>query len=30
MLKLMRGLDFTVKPFPEEPEFRLVTKSLQG
>jgi len=30
MLKLMRGLGFTVKPHPEEPEFRLVTRSLQG
>ncbi|MFG6486438.1 GNAT family N-acetyltransferase [Roseateles sp. BYS78W] len=28
MLKLMRGLGFTVKPYPEEPEFRLVTKAL--
>ncbi|MFT7722662.1 MAG: bifunctional acetate--CoA ligase family protein/GNAT family N-acetyltransferase [Roseateles sp.] len=30
MLKLMRGLGFTVKPFPEDPDFRLVTRSLQG
>ncbi len=30
MLKLMRGLGFTVKPFPEDPDFRLVSKSLQG
>jgi acetyltransferase len=30
MLKLMRGLGFTVKPFPEEPEFKLVTLSLQA
>jgi acetyltransferase len=30
MLKLMRGLGFTVKPHPEEPEFRLVTRSLQA
>ncbi|MFG6458154.1 GNAT family N-acetyltransferase [Roseateles sp. BYS96W] len=30
MLKLMRGLGFTVKPYPEEPDFRLVTRSLQG
>ncbi|MBW8744051.1 MAG: bifunctional acetate--CoA ligase family protein/GNAT family N-acetyltransferase [Sphingomonas sp.] len=30
MLKLMRGLGFTVKPFPEEPDFRLVSRSLQG
>ena len=29
MLKLMRGLGFTIKPHPEEPEFRLVTRSLQ-
>ena len=28
MLKLMRGLGFTVKPFPEEPDFRLVTRTL--
>jgi acetyltransferase len=30
MLKLMRGLGFTAKPFPEDPDFRLVTRSLQG
>ena len=30
MLKLMRGLGFTIKPYPEEPDFRLVTRSLQG
>jgi len=30
MLKLMRGLGFTVKPFPDDPDFRLVTRSLQG
>ncbi|MCH8856265.1 MAG: bifunctional acetate--CoA ligase family protein/GNAT family N-acetyltransferase, partial [Proteobacteria bacterium] len=30
MLKLMRGLGFAVKPHPEEPDFRLVTRSLQG
>lgn len=30
MLKLMRGLGFTVKPYPEEPDFKLVTRSLQG
>jgi acetyltransferase len=30
MLKLMRGLGFSVKPYPEEPDFRLVTRSLQG
>jgi acetyltransferase len=30
MLKLMRGLGFTVKPFPEDPDFRLVTRALQG
>lgn len=28
MLKLMRGLGFTIKPHPEEPEFKLVTKGL--
>jgi len=30
MLKLMRGLGFTAKPFPEDPDFRLVARSLQG
>ena len=30
MLKLMRGLGFTVKPFPDDPDFKLVTRSLQG
>ncbi|HEV6967267.1 bifunctional acetate--CoA ligase family protein/GNAT family N-acetyltransferase [Roseateles sp.] len=30
MLKLMRGLGFTIKPFAEEPDFRLVTRPLQG
>lgn len=30
MLKLMRGLGFSVKPYPEEPDFRLVARSLQG
>ena len=30
MLKLMRGLGFTVKPFPEDPDFKLVTRNLQG
>ncbi|MCF8205480.1 MAG: GNAT family N-acetyltransferase, partial [Methylotenera sp.] len=30
MLKLMRGLGFTVKPFPEDPDFKLVVRSLQG
>ncbi len=30
MLKLMRGLGFTAKPFPEDPDFKLVTRSLQG
>jgi acetyltransferase len=29
MLKLMRGLGFAVKPFPEEPDFKRVTLSLQ-
>jgi acetyltransferase len=28
MLKLMRSLGYTVKPFPEDPEFKLVTHSL--
>jgi acetyltransferase len=28
MLKLMRGLGFTIKPFPEDPDFRLVTRAL--
>ena len=28
MLKLMRALGFTVKPFPEDPDFRLVTHAL--
>jgi acetyltransferase len=28
MLKLMKGLGFTVKPFPDDPDFRLVTHSL--
>jgi acetyltransferase len=28
MLKLMRGLGFTVKAFPEDPDFRLVTHAL--
>ena len=28
MLKLMRSLGFTVKPFPEDPDFRLVAKAL--
>lgn len=30
MLKLMRGLGFASKPCPDEPDFRLVTRSLQG
>lgn len=30
MLKLMRGLGFTVKPFPDDPDFKLVTRSLQN
>jgi acetyltransferase len=30
MLKLMRGLGFAVKPFPEDPDFKLVTKALGG
>jgi acetyltransferase len=29
MLKLMRGLGFAVKPFPEDPDFKLVTHHLQ-
>jgi acetyltransferase len=28
MLKLMRGLGFAVKPFPDDPDFKLVTYSL--
>jgi len=28
MLKLMRGLGFTAKPFPEDPDFKLVSRSL--
>jgi acetyltransferase len=28
MLKLMRGLGFSVKPFAEDPDFRLVTHAL--
>jgi acetyltransferase len=28
MLKLMRGLGFTVKPFAEDPDFRLVSQLL--
>ncbi|MGC3986836.1 MAG: bifunctional acetate--CoA ligase family protein/GNAT family N-acetyltransferase [Pseudorhodoferax sp.] len=28
MLKLMRSLGFSVKPFPEDPDFRLVTHAL--
>ncbi|MDE2400538.1 MAG: bifunctional acetate--CoA ligase family protein/GNAT family N-acetyltransferase [Burkholderiales bacterium] len=28
MLKLMRSLGFTVKPFPEDPDFKLVTRAL--
>ncbi|MEO3689946.1 bifunctional acetate--CoA ligase family protein/GNAT family N-acetyltransferase [Roseateles paludis] len=30
MLKLMRALGFTIKPFAEDPDFRLVTRRLQG
>jgi acetyltransferase len=29
MLKLMKGLGFTVKSFPEDPDFKLVTHHLQ-
>ncbi len=29
MLKLMKGLGFAVKPFPEDPDFKLVTHQLQ-
>jgi len=29
MLKLMKGLGFTIKPFPEDPDFKLVTHHLQ-
>jgi acetyltransferase len=28
MLKLMKSLGFTVKPFPEDPDFKLVTHAL--
>ena len=28
MLRLMTGLGYAVQPFPEDPSFRLVTKSL--
>ena len=28
MLKLMKGLGFTVKPFAEDPDFKLVTHTL--
>jgi len=28
MLRLMTGLGFTVKPFPEDPDFKLVSKAL--
>jgi acetyltransferase len=28
MLRLMRGLGFTVKPYPDDPDFRLVTHAL--
>jgi len=28
MLKLMRGLGFTIKPFPDDPDFKLVTHPL--
>ncbi len=28
MLKLMRSLGFTVKPYPDDPDFRLVTHQL--
>jgi acetyltransferase len=28
MLKLMKGLGFTVKPFPDDPDFKLVSHSL--
>ena len=28
MLRLMRSLGFTVKPFPEDADFKLCTKSL--
>ncbi|NDY91733.1 bifunctional acetate--CoA ligase family protein/GNAT family N-acetyltransferase [Ideonella livida] len=30
MLKLMRGLGFAVKPFPEDADFKLCTKALQA
>jgi acetyltransferase len=28
MLRLMRGLGFTVKSYPDDPDFRLVTHAL--
>jgi acetyltransferase len=28
MLKLMKGLGFTIKPFPDDPDFKLVTHTL--
>ena len=28
MLKLMKGLGFAIKPFTEDPDFKLVTHSL--
>ena len=30
MLKLMRALGFSIKPFAEDPDFRLVSRRLQG
>jgi N-acyl-L-homoserine lactone synthetase len=30
MLKLMRGLGFVVKSFPEDPDFKLITHHLQS
>ncbi|TXT36857.1 MAG: hypothetical protein FD135_4011 [Comamonadaceae bacterium] len=29
MLKLMKGLGFAIKSFPEDPDFKLVTHHLQ-
>jgi len=28
MLKLMKGLGFVIKPFPEDADFKLVTQTL--
>jgi acetyltransferase len=28
MLRLMKGLGYSIKPFPEDPDFKLVTHTL--